>query len=1022
MHAPAPPPDETDRLRRLRELAQLDLPPDDRLDHLLRLVRRLFGVPIALISFVDEHRQWFRGRAGLDVAQTPRDVSFCAHAIQGHAAFIVEDAADDPRFHDNPLVTGEPGVRFYAGVPLFGGVGRSGVGTLCLLDRRPRRFTDDDAQRLTDLAEHAESLLNLLRVEAAWYEAPLAATLTDDDGRLLVANRAFGELCGRPLATLVGRRLEDPMHPMDRWMLREMLDEAAGGRRPLRRELRVRRPDGALVSAGTSIAALPNSQGLAVGVLRDLSQDRNADVAEALLGGVLQELKRPLDTTRGALLAIASSVTPDAQGAVTVARRELDLLESLLDARLGDVGARLKAEALRAESEQRFRAVVEHLADPVLVIDPRGEILDANHAALRDLRPSTAGAVGRSLSELYPELDLAGLASAMRPALQGRDAASTKRMWSSGEVPRHSPSRVAPLVATLRRADGSAYEAEVRAVPLSWAGPPRTLIVARDLTPQREAERAMRDHAAALEAAVQRRTQELASALDRAEAATRAKSAFLAMMSHEIRTPLSAMLGFFHLLQATELSPRQNVLLRDAHDAARRLLRIINDILDFSKVEANAMTLEQTPFDLPQVLAQVHAAVSPAASAKGISVRVTPLVDVPRRVVGDAMRLGQVLLNLTGNAVKFTERGGVRLSARTLRVDDEVTLEFSVADTGIGITEAQRQHLAEPFRQAEDSTARRFGGTGLGLAICDRLVRLMGGGLSVRSEPGQGSVFSFTARFGRVVEDDVVAAAPTEPPPPSLRGARVLVVEDDPFNQLVISEMARTFGAEVTAASNGAEALQALRAAPFDVVLMDVQMPSMDGLETTRRLRADPTLARVPVLGLSANAFDEDRAAGLAAGMNDFLPKPADPRVLHVHLARLLGRTAETPAAPAPASALDLRHLIAQLSLDEAGASRFVVRYLHTLNSAREELATAAERVDLTALAALAHRLKSSSAMVGANPLAALCKSLEAAALRGDREEAATQAQRTLVEIARVRAEAEAMVSTAAATRAPGSP
>jgi CheY-like chemotaxis protein len=203
---------------------------------------------------------------------------------------------------------------------------------------------------------------------------------------------------------------------------------------------------------------------------------------------------------------------------------------------------------------------------------------------------------------------------------------------------------------------------------------------------------------------------------------------------------------------------------------------------------------------------------------------------------------------------------------------------------------------------------------------------------------------------------------------------------------------------------------------------MDVQMPSMDGLETTRRLRADPTLPRVPVLGLSANAFDEDRAEGLAAGMNDFLPKPADPRELHARLARLLGRTAVAPAAPAQPSALDLRHLITQLSLDEAGASRFVVRYLHTLNSTREELATAAERVDLTALAALAHRLKSSSAMVGANPLAALCKSLEAAALRGERGEAATQAQRTLVEIARVRAEAEAMVSAVAATRTPGSP
>ncbi|MEZ4395189.1 MAG: ATP-binding protein [Polyangiales bacterium] len=1017
MLVPALPPDEAERVARLRQLAQLDAPPDARVDQLLRVIRGVFDIPIALVSLVDHDRQWFRGRSGLDIAETSREVSFCGHAILAQGAFVVEDAAADPRFHDNPLVTGDPCVRFYAGVPLLGGVGRAGVGTLCLFDRRPRSFSDEDAQRLTGFAEHVEALLRLLRVEAAWDAAPLAATVTDDDGRLLLANRAFGELCGRPLATLLGRRLEDPMHPIDRWMLREMLHDAVReGRRPPRRELRFRRPKGELVSAGTSVAPLPQGPGLSVCVLRDLSQERNVDAAEEVLGEVLRELKRPLDTVRGAVLALASA-TPQTQGVGALARRELDQLESLLDARLGDIGARLKAEALRAESEQRFRAVVEHLADPVLVIDPHGDILDANHAALRDLPRHAAGAVGHNLADLYPDLKLEDIAAAVRPAMQGRDAAQTRRMWASGEDPRHAPTNAAPIVAKLRRADGTDYEAEVRAVPLSWEGPPRTLVVARDLTPQREAERVLRDHADSLEAAVQRRTQELAAALDRAEAATRSKSAFLAMMSHEIRTPLSALLGFFHLLEGTGPNPRQQALLRDAERAARRLLGIINDILDFSKVEANAMTLERAPFELSAVIAEVRAAVTPTAHAKGIGVWVTLPSEVPRRLVGDAMRLYQVLLNLVGNAVKFTEHGGVRIAVRAVRVDDEATLEFSVSDTGIGITEAQRQHLLEPFRQAEDSTARRFGGTGLGLAICDRLVRLMGGSLAVRSEPGRGSVFSFTTRFGRFDEDDEEVDAPIASAPPSLEGALVLVVEDDPFNQMVITEMVRGFGATVRAASDGAEALRSIRAWPVDVVVMDVQMPAMDGLETTRRLRADATLPQPPVLGLSANAFDEDRASAHDAGMNDFLPKPVEPRVLHARLARLLLRE----SAP-PAPALDPRYLAEQLGLDEAGVARFALRYLHTLRAATEELTGSAERGDLTALAAVAHRLKSSSAMVGATQLSALCRALESAAQRGERVAAVAQAPTVLREIARVRHEAEALVAAQEARRAAGSP
>ena len=408
----------------------------------------------------------------------------------------------------------------------------------------------------------------------------------------------------------------------------------------------------------------------------------------------------------------------------------------------------------------------------------------------------------------------------------------------------------------------------------------------RDVTAETQAQRALLD------------------AKEAAEQATRAKSEFLARMSHELRTPINGVLGMSELLAGTTLGERQRALVADIRRSGCALLGVINDILDFSKIEAGQVDLECVDFDLRRIVDDVAAIVSEAASRKGLALVVEVEDALPRAVRGDPARLRQVLTNLAGNAVKFTERGEVRLRLRGATGGAATTraaVRFEVEDTGIGIDEQARAHVFDAFRQADGSTTRRFGGTGLGLAISRDLVALMGGELAVDSTPGQGSTFHFTlaleaAAADSVIEDDPLADALRELPP--LRG-RVLVVEDNPVNQVLACAMLDSIGLVHELAENGRVALESVAAHRFDLVLMDCDMPVLDGLCATRELRERETGAgaRLTVVGLTANALAGDRERCLQAGMDDYLSKPFTRADLHTVLARWL------PEARAPEAA-----------------------------------------------------------------------------------------------------------------------
>ena len=642
--------------------------------------------------------------------------------------------------------------------------------------------------------------------------------------------------------------------------------------------------------------------------------------------------------------------------------------------RLARANALLRQREHEIAAEASLKAaLIDALPNPVFVKDPNGVFTACNHAYEVAFAVSRADFIGKTV------LELAYLPEAARAEFHAADMA----LMASGGATEEE--------IDITFADGQTrtalYQRQTFLGPQGALGGMIGLIV--DISERKR-----------LEA-------RLHGAKEAAEAGTQAKSLFLANMSHEIRTPLNAILGLTELTLRTTLTPRQHDYLHKVHGAATLLLGLVNDMLDLTKIEEGKLALESTTFSLATVLDALTDLLAVQLEAKGLTLAVTVAPDVPATLRGDPLRLRQVLTNLTNNALKFTERGGLTIDVQRLpEPADRVALRFTVADSGIGMTPEQMGRLFQPFSQADESTTRRFGGTGLGLAICRQLVTLMGGSIDARSAPGVGSTFWFDAVLEATTPEDghdLHAAAPTLGSPDGrlvvpqhVYGARVLLVEDNAINRQVATEILTHAGFLVDTAVHGADALAHLELQAYDCVLMDIQMPVMDGYTAAAHIRADTRWAQLPVLAMTANVMAHDRARVAASGMNGHVAKPVRPHELLDALVRCIAPANRPPppiATQPPhghlgpvdlpmVEGVDLPAALQRLAGNQALLRRLLTDFRHDHADDVVRIRAALDSGDLETAVRVAHTMKGVAGTIEAARLHALAADTESALQR----------------------------------------
>jgi PAS domain S-box-containing protein len=992
------PSDETERLKALSAYNILDTLPQEEFDRLTQLASIICGVPIALISLIDENRQWFKSKIGLDVPETPRNISFCQYAIMEEQLFEVEDATQDDRFVNNPLVTSDPNIRFYAGYPLIDPHGYA-LGTLCVIDRKPRTLNKEQQQALNLLAKEVVSQIVQRQKSIEKDKLERLFNLSIDliciagmDGYFKKINPAFTAILGWTMEEMLEKPFVDFIHPADIAASQAQLEKLKKGEKTIDYESRYKTKSGGyvlirwvanpdmvtgelyaigrydanraiwerdlLLSEEKHRSLFENSQGLMC--MHDLEGNFMAinPAGAATVGYTVEELNgtslfdlippgtEPL--LKGYLDEIKS--TGKSKGLMKVVHKNGSLKTWMYNNIISegvsgkyvtgtavDITERVLLEKELKESNKRFFKVFDK--NPVSMVLSNigtGKIEYVNEAFQDTFGFAKEEVIGKTASEL-------GMLSA-----EEREK-SISLLREQGSV---------------KSLQGIVYRKDRKQI---W------VITSLEIVEINESSFIL---ASILDIDQQKKIEEeMMLAKEKAEQAVVAKNSFLANMSHEIRTPMNAIIGYTELLGQSDLDEEQAEHVSYVKIAGTNLLHIINDILDFSKIESGKIALESAPFNLKQMLKGIYNLLNVRTVEKKLDYNFFLDASLPEYVLGDSVRLNQILVNLIGNAIKFTVKGHVTVSVKKISEDsNSYKLKFTVQDTGIGIPASKIDAIFERFTQANTETTRKFGGTGLGLSIAKSLVELQGGEMHLTSELGKGSEFWFELSYKKV---DTMTIEPLKKrfiPKKLLNNIKILLCEDNVLNQKLAKKVIAKFGFEVEIAENGKIGIEKLQKEKFDIVLMDLQMPEMDGYQTVLSIRNELRL-QVPIIAMTAHSLVGEKEKCLEIGMNDYIGKPFSQEELYAKLCANLPEQQHNYETPIKengkeASALNPHQINLESLKEFSGGSKEFEKELIELFMAQvpreiEELEKAFVEEDTFQIKSVSHKLKSSMAVMG---------------------------------------------------------
>tara|TARA_B100001971_G_C18268046_1_gene596603 strand:- start:36477 stop:39428 length:2952 start_codon:yes stop_codon:yes gene_type:complete len=953
---------EEERLGALNALRVLDTKAEKEFDNITKLAAQLSGCPISLISLIDGERQWFKSKYGLKASETPRDISYCGHAIHQEGAFIIEDATKDERFFDNPLCTGSPNVVFYAGIPLKTSDGFS-IGTLCVIDHSPKKLSKDQIENLNILAEQVVALIELRLQKFQFEEVANAGNIGhwyfDLKSQLIVWSDKMYEVfhMKKGVDNPSYEALMQSIHPDDIDKIQKSIDIAISEGTPYVDQYRIKNEAGQWVWLEGRGEAVYDNKGNVTGlngVCQDIDERMQKSQKLAIAEQELREsntyLKLALD---GAGLGIwdwylaDNSVKFDQNWAsmlgldITQIEMSLDTWESRvhpddLEKCYADIKAYMEGKTSFYENVHRMK----HANGEWVYILDRGRFsewdnegnpirftgthLDITREKRQEEKLKTAHRESTALNNLLsldrsldmdlnqklskglnhilniPWLKIEKKGGVFLTDLDGNLALEVssnlgekiEKLCSKVECGKCLCGR-AMQEKKLIHASCVDHRHEVTFPGISAHGHYNVPIIGRGekvlgvivfYLPHghayNELEADFLSSCADVFAQIIQShnfEESLIAKRDEALQGQIAKSEFLANMSHEIRTPMNGMLGMIDMLYDTSLTEEQKDFLSTAKTSGDHLLNIINDILDISKIESGKLKLESIEFNLHEMFRSVIASNAFTAKKKNNTIKFTNQNDDDIFVIGDIVRIRQIIDNYLTNALKFSENDTIEVGYEFQSYSPtKFDLRIFVKDHGIGISESNLKKLFNSFSQADSSITRKYGGTGLGLSICKKLIDMMGGEVFVESEKGKGSTFGMSLVLSRglnLIKYCYKAKIRNEEVDQNLK---ILVVEDNQVNQKLITVMLKREGLDCEVANNGEEALDIIQLHnnSYDLIFMDIQMPIMDGVTATKLIKEKYQAKSPIIVAQTANAFSEDRQKYIAAGMDDFIAKP----------------------------------------------------------------------------------------------------------------------------------------------------